>query len=156
VNVRLARRGECEAISTVLRAAFALYCSRYTCDGYAATTPRAEQIRHRWNEGPVWVATIGGTVVGTVGAVVKPDGLYVRSMAVHPNAEGRGVARALLEMLEHFALQHRCPRLYLSTTPFLDRAIALYERFGFTRTTAPPHDLDGTPLFTMEKRLLHG
>ncbi|HEV8659305.1 MAG TPA: hypothetical protein VGS96_11840 [Thermoanaerobaculia bacterium] len=42
--------------------------------------------------------------------------------------------------------------LVLSTTPFLDRAIALYERCGFRRTDEPPHDRFGTPLFTMRKK----
>jgi hypothetical protein len=41
----------------------------------------------------------------------------------------------------------------LSTTPFLDAAIALYERCGFRRTAGGPLELAGTPLFTMEKRL---
>src|SRR5260370_227302 len=43
--------------------------------------------------------------------------------------------------------------MYLSTTPFLDRAIRLYERFGFQRSDEGPLDLFGTPLFTMTKRL---
>jgi hypothetical protein len=42
-------------------------------------------------------------------------------------------------------------RLLLSTTPFLDRAIRLYEKFGFRRNGEPPHDLFGTPLITMDK-----
>jgi ribosomal protein S18 acetylase RimI-like enzyme len=42
-------------------------------------------------------------------------------------------------------------RLFLSTTPFLDRAISLYERFGFQRNEEGLRELFGTPLFTMEK-----
>jgi hypothetical protein len=41
----------------------------------------------------------------------------------------------------------------VSTTPFLLRAITLYERCGFRRTGDGPEDLSGTPLFTMEKTL---
>jgi hypothetical protein len=36
-------------------------------------------------------------------------------------------------------------------TPFLNTAIRLYEAFGFRRMNDGPHDLFGTPLFTMEK-----
>ena len=154
--VRRASPEHAAAIADVLTSAFVSHRPRYTAGGYAATTPDATALLARWDEGPVWVALDDGAVVGTVGAMIQADGLYVRSMAVRPDAAGRGIARALLETLERYALEQGCTRMYLSTTPFLDRAIALYERFGFLRTTAPPHDLDGTPLFTMEKRLLHG
>jgi hypothetical protein len=43
--------------------------------------------------------------------------------------------------------------MVLSTTPFLTAAISLYERFGFSRSIDGPHDLYGTPLFTMVKRM---
>jgi ribosomal protein S18 acetylase RimI-like enzyme len=58
-----------------------------------------------------------------------------------------------LVQAEHYASERGCRRLFLSTTPFLSSAIHLYEKFGFTRTPEEPHDLFGTPLFTMEKVL---
>jgi hypothetical protein len=45
--------------------------------------------------------------------------------------------------------------LFLSTTPFLTHAIVLYEGLGFQRSNEGPHDLFGTPLFTMVKTLGH-
>ena len=79
--------------------------------------------------------------------------MYVRGMAVLPTARGDGIARMLLEHVESYAVAHRFKSLFLSTTPFLDSAIALYERFGFMRNGDGPHDLYGTPLFTMRKQL---
>jgi hypothetical protein len=58
-----------------------------------------------------------------------------------------------MQQVESYAAEHGYGRLFLSTTPFLDGAIALYESTGFRRTNEGPHDLYGTPLFTMEKRL---
>jgi len=58
-----------------------------------------------------------------------------------------------MDSVQGFAVAQECKRLFLSTTPFLSRAIALYERLGFIRTAEGPHDLFGTPLFTMEKML---
>ena len=74
-------------------------------------------------------------------------------MAVHPRVRGRGIGAQLLEIAEQFARDQRCRDLVLSTTPFLDHAIALYERRGFVRTDEAPHELFGTPLFTMRKRI---
>jgi hypothetical protein len=58
-----------------------------------------------------------------------------------------------LKEVEAFAVGHGYGALLLTTTPFLDSAFRLYERFGFSRTTGGETDLYGTPLFTMEKRL---
>jgi GNAT superfamily N-acetyltransferase len=74
-------------------------------------------------------------------------------MAVLPEARGHDIGELLLEHVERYAREQGCKRMYLSTTPFLDRAIRLYERWGFRRDDAGPHALYGTPLFTMVKTL---
>jgi len=74
-------------------------------------------------------------------------------MAVVPAARGQSVGELLLRQVESYATERGYARLVLSTTPFLHRAIRLYEKFGFTRNGDGPHELAGTPLFTMEKIL---
>ena len=130
---------------------FAEYQSLYTPEGFLATAITAEQIAHRIAEGPVWVALLGKEIVGTVSVIPKDDALYIRGMAVLPAARGQRTGELLLTHVEQFAATQNFQRLLLSTTPFLDRAIRLYERFGFRRTDEEPHELFGTPLFTMEK-----
>jgi GNAT superfamily N-acetyltransferase len=152
-RVRAATRADAEAIAAVLAEAFRAFEPRYTPEAFRATTPPPEVVRARFDEGPAWVAE-GDAVIGTVAAVNGPEGVYVRSMAVLPDAQGRGVGARLLRAVEGYARSAGAERLYLSTTPFLDAAIALYERAGFRRTDDPPHDLFGTPLLTMVKRLL--
>ena len=125
----------------------------YTLEAFVATTPTSEQIRARWNDGPVWVVLSNTDVVGTTSAVVENDSLYLRSMAVVPAARAQNIGRLLLKEVEAYAVAHSCKRLFLSTTPFLTQAIGLYERCGFERSRDGPHKLFGTPLFTMEKRL---
>ena len=141
------------AIASLLRQAFIEYKPLYSPAGFAATTPSSDQIRERWSEGPVWVALQNEDIVGTVAAVPKSSGLYVRSMAVLPVARGQGIATQLLKEIENFAINHHHIRLFLSTTPFLKEAIRLYERFGFQRSDEGKSDLFGTPLFTMVKPL---
>ena len=88
-----------------------------------------------------------------VAAVPRVDALYMRSMAVRRASGGAGCGRRLVEAVERHAAAHGFATVVLSTTPFLDSAIALYERCGFRRTDAGPLDLAGTPLLTMEKIL---
>ena len=153
VEIKRATLENVELIAAVLHESFAEFESLYTPAAFAATTPTARQIRDRWNEGPVWVAIQKGTIIGTIGAVPKDLGLYIRSMAVHPSARGHGIAGQLLKEVEAFAIHHHHQRLCLSTTPFLEGAIHLYERFGFQRSAEGLQDLFGTPLFTMVKGL---
>jgi GNAT superfamily N-acetyltransferase len=156
-HLRLAAIAEAEPIAAVLQQAFAEYRPLYTPAAYAVTTPTAAQLQQRWTEGPVWVAlqagTVSGPITGTVAAVPKAESLYIRSMAILPSARGRGIGKLLLGEVERLAAVQGARRLFLSTTPFLLAAIQLYERFGFQRTPAGPHELYGTPLFTMEKAL---
>ena len=153
IQIRLAIPDEAASIAWVLHQAFVEYESLYTATAFAITTPTPNEIEQRWNEGPIWLALKNGRLVSTVAAVAKGDALYIRSMAVVPSARGLGIGKILLAEVESFARAGGFQRMLLSTTPFLDGAIHLYERFGFERTPNGPHDLAGTPLFTMEKKL---
>lgn len=151
VQVRRATTDDAAWVASVLRQAFAEYEPLYTEQGYAATTPGSAEIVARMAQGPLWVAVHKEQIVGTGSVVSRPEGIYIRGMAVIPSARGLGIGNRLLDEIQHFAAAQGCQRLFLSTTPFLDRAIRLYEAFGFRRTEDGPNDLFGTPLFTMEK-----
>jgi putative acetyltransferase len=153
VQIHPAIGSDVEAVAAVLRDAFLEFKSLYTEAAYAETTPDPDTLVRRLDDGPIWVARLRGEIVGTISAVEKPNGVYVRSTAVLPSARGSRIAKMLLEEVESFAVSYRAERLFLSTTPFLHAAIHLYEDFGFHRTSEPPHDLFNTPLFTMEKKL---
>ncbi len=153
IEIRLAVRSDASSISSLLSESFIEYKSLYTDDGFAATTPTREQIVDRMAEGPVWVALDEDQIVGTVSVVPKGESLYIRGMAVLPTARGQRIGELLLSHIDQFAAANGHQRLFLSTTPFLTRAIRLYERFGFRRTDEGPLDLFGTPLFTMTKTL---
>src|SRR6185437_7822819 len=134
MQIRTATASDTASIAAVLHAAFVEYEPRYTAGGFAATTPSAEQINQRLSEGPIWVVLQEGRVVGTISAVPKEQGCYVRGMAIVPAARGQRIGERLLEQVEQFALEQGAERLYLSTTPFLERAIRLYEHYGFQRS----------------------
>ncbi len=154
VYIGLATTDDAVAISSVLHEAFQAYRPLYTEGGFAATALSPEQVQARIAEGPVWVVIRHHEIVGTAAAIVKRSDLYIRGMAVLPTARGLRIGESLLREIETVAVRNGCRRLFLSTTPFLDRAIRLYEKFGFERTEEGPHDLFGTPLFTMQKTLV--
>lgn len=156
IEIRLSESSEAEHVAAVLRESFAEYEALYTPQGFAATTPAVEQVLSRFKEGPVWVAVVGGQIVGTVSAVPHPDHLYIRGMAVLPIARGRRAGDLLLEEVERFAALSNRSCLVLNTTPFLISAIRLYQRHGFRRTGEGVQDLFGTPLFTMQKIMNRG
>ena len=151
IEIREATPADAPGIATLLRRAFGEFEPLYTARAFAATVPGAEGLVARMEEGPVWIALRDGAPIATVSVVPRGEALYIRGMAAEPAARGVGVGRALLRAIESYATEHGFERLFLSTTPFLAAAIALYERAGFRRTDEGPGHLHGTPLFTMEK-----
>ena len=152
-NIRRATTDDLSEIATLMHESFVEYRSLYTEEAFLATTPNAEQIAVRMTEGPVWVAEYEASIVGTVSVVPRGDDLYIRGMAVLPSARGLQLGQLLIKEVEDFARVQKHQRLILSPPPFLHRAIRLYEGAGFQRTDEGPHDLFGTPLFTMVKTL---
>ena len=57
----------------------------------------------------------------------------IRLLAVHPSARGRGVAQALLKAGITYAKSLGATNLYLHTSDSMNKAIQLYEWFGFQR-----------------------
>lgn len=153
IQIRTALPDDAASIASVLDGSFVEYQSQYTPAGFAATTPALDEIRVRMSEGQMWVALRDHKIIGTVSVVPKGESLYIRGMAILPAARGERIGELLLKQIESFAVEHNYQRLFLSTTPFLSRAIRLYENFGFRRNDEGPHDLFGTPLITMEKTL---
>jgi len=153
IEIRVASAADADSIAAVLHAAFVEYQMLYTAEAFRATVANATMVRDRMNDGPVWIALLDQLIAGTTGAVAHGESLYIRGMAVLPSARGKGIGENLLQHIENYARAHDFTRMFLSTTPFLDRAIALYEHFGFRHIDAGPSDLFGTPLFTMEKIL---
>jgi putative acetyltransferase len=153
IEIRRAGPEEAVAIAGLLHESFVEFKALYTEAGFAATIPNADQVAARIVEGPVWVAVRQAELLGTAAAVIKGASVYIRGMGVIPAARGSGTGSRLLQQVEAWAISQRITALFLNTTPFLHSAIRLYEKSGFRRMDREPHDLFGTPLFTMEKTI---
>ena len=153
IYLRKATEDDEASIAQTLHKAFTEYESLYTSAAFAATICSVQKVQHRMSEGPVWVALQNECVVGTVSAISKSDIVYIRGMAISPTARGQAIGTLLLKQVEQFAHEQNATRLVLETTPFLTRAISLYEHFGFQRSDEGSRDFFGTPLFAMVKML---
>jgi ribosomal protein S18 acetylase RimI-like enzyme len=106
--------------------------------------------------GQILAAEADGQLLGTVtlqlpphaGQVVRgPDEAEVRALAVSPDAQGRGVGRALLRTVIERARQMGVRHLVLSTQSGMDAARYLYSSAGFVRL--PDRDWSPAPGFTL-------
>lgn len=153
-EIRRAVSGDEETVARLLLEAFATFRDEYTQGAFEYTTPRAEAISLRFDEGPIWLASIDGEPVGTVSGLPEDERFYIRSMAIKPSVQRLGIGQRLLETLETFAREAGFKKLYLYTTFVLPGAKRLYEKNGFyvLRETAPEewHDMGG---LEMEKVL---
>ena len=102
--------------------------------------------------GEVLVAVEGERVLGTILLVPwsassevarGPDEAEVRAFAVAPDAQGRGVGRALVRAVVALASERGLARMVLSTQPAMLAAQALYRAHGFSRT--PERDWSPVP-----------
>jgi putative acetyltransferase len=94
-----------------------------------------------------------GRVAGCAALVPRGEDAEIKRMIVTESARGQGIGRALLDQLALHALAAGIRVLKLTTGVRQVEALALYERFGFTRC-APYGDGGTDPAeVCMEKRL---
>ena len=76
-----------------------------------------------------FVARQDGQIVGSAALEVHPDGALLRSVAVSPALQGRGLGRELTTAAIELARRMQAPALYLLTTTAED----YFPKFGFER-----------------------
>jgi len=135
-RIRIASEADSSEIACCLREAFEPYRTAYTVDAYRDTVPSDEGVGERIRKMWIFVAeAAGGGIVGTVACSrTSVDEGHLRGMAVRPEHEGTGVARALLQRARERLRAEGCRRVTLDTTPPLARAARFYERSGFRKS----------------------
>ncbi len=152
VTVRDAQPAEFAAIGKLRVAA-------YQADGFLSDASNyGETLRTLGTDGAgqILTAVADGQLLGTVmlqlpphaGQVVRgPDEAEVRALAVSPNAQSRGVGRALLRAVIERARKMGVRHLVLSTQSGMDAARYLYSSVGFGGL--PDRDWSPAPSFTL-------
>jgi ribosomal protein S18 acetylase RimI-like enzyme len=153
VTIRRATDRDAHAISQCLAEAFEPYRAQYTSGGFHDTVLTVDSARRRMAHMTILVAENAATIVGTIGYEAGANGEgHLRGLAVGQSAQGRGVAAQLLDAAEEGLRRAGCHRITLDTTRPLLRAIAFYERHGYT-ATGTIRDFYGMELIEYEKAL---
>jgi len=87
---------------------------------------------------PALVAAHDGQVTGVLCYAVEQDRLNIVMLNVHPEYQGRHVARALLSMAEKEARAHGLLCLVVATSNDDLPALYLYQRWGFVIAAVKP------------------
>lgn len=160
-TVRRALGAEVDEIEAVIRAANAVFEPVLPADFFRSYLDSALDVRGRMAVSTVLVAEVDGAIVGTVTAfddandegmpIAFPPGTAgLRATAVHPDVQGHGIGRTLVDACTERARRSGALRIGLHTAPFMTAAISLYERSGFRR--APDHDFPATDFFPSAPR----
>ena len=147
--VRDAVPADYPAIREVVIAAYRQYAGQLTLDIFSPYLADVLDLDTHARHGRLFVVEAGERVCAF--AAFYPDAsgdgfgfpagwVSGRALAVHPDARGNGVARALLATGEYLALQAGAPVFAFHTHSYMTDAIALYERLGYRR--APQYDFD--------------
>ncbi|MFC8570559.1 GNAT family N-acetyltransferase [Streptomyces sp. NPDC057245] len=133
-RIRQAEASDVPALKAVTDAAYRPYVARI------GTVPQPMGADHAANvaAGKVFVTEEPGTgpaeLAGLVGAVVVEayaDHLFLDSIAVHPDAHGRGVGRRLLRFVDAHARALGLPEVRLYTHALMWENQEIYPRYGY-------------------------
>jgi predicted N-acetyltransferase YhbS len=149
VTVRPATPNDHASIRAVLRAAYAQFAGALPKDVFDEYLADLLDLDRHARHGRLLIAEAAGRAVGSgafytdasVQGVGWPKGWAGgRGLAVHPDARGLGVGRALVAECERLARAAGSPVFAFHTASFMSAAVQLYEHLGYLR--APEYDLE--------------
>lgn len=113
--------------------------------------PMDEDYRSRIQNGQVTVAVSQETVVGLLVLVSEVKALLLDNIALHPDAQGQGFGRALMQFVEDQAREAGKPVVRLYTHQQMKKNIVIYKSLGYHETHR--NVVNGFPRVFMEKPL---
>ncbi|MEU8763753.1 GNAT family N-acetyltransferase [Streptomyces sp. NPDC048659] len=122
---RPALAADVPAVKAVIDAAFHHYIERI------GLVPAPMEEDHAANVAAGRVFVAGEPVAGLVVVVPEADHLYLDTVAVHPDAQGAGLGRVLMEWTEDRARALGLPEVRLFTNAMMWENQKLYERYGY-------------------------
>ena len=84
------------------------------------------------NNYPIWVVEAEGSILGGLIMVFENDQASIANIAVHPDYQGKGLGRVLMEYGEGEALKQGYSELRLATHVALTENLSLYNHLGWS------------------------
>jgi len=125
VGIRAAGAADVAAVKAVTDAAYHPYIERI------GVVPVPMEADHAANVAAGRVFVIGEPVVGLVVVEAFADHLFLDSIAVHPDAHGKGVGRRLLEFVDARARALGLAEVRLYTNAMMWENQRIYPKFGY-------------------------
>jgi ribosomal protein S18 acetylase RimI-like enzyme len=148
------RQAQLSDAETVQRISADAYTAAYLAVIGAVPAPATEDYRSHIKRGAVWMAEVRGEPRGVIVLSEKPGYVLIYSVAVTPEHQGKGYAKALLSFADRQALAIGARAVRLFTNRRMKRNLSLYRRCGFREIGARPHpSRAGEVLIDMEKRI---
>jgi GNAT superfamily N-acetyltransferase len=122
---RRATTADVDPVRAVIDAAYRRYVPRMD----RLPAPMVQDIAPRVEAGTVWV--VGDPICGLICLTVTDDALLVETVAVHPDVQGTGLGRQLLDFAEQEARRSGLRRLRLYTNEVMTENLALYAHLGY-------------------------
>jgi ribosomal protein S18 acetylase RimI-like enzyme len=97
----------------------------------------------------MWVT--GNPVIGLISLIPTDDSILIENVAVHPEHQGTGLGRRLMEFAEEHARNLQIQRLWLYTNEVMTENQAIYVHLGYRVTKRLTED--GYRRIYMEKML---
>lgn len=135
--VRAATAADVAAVRAVTEAAYRPYIARI------GVVPQPMEADHMADVEAGCVFVTGEPVAGLVVVRARPDHLFLDSIAVHPDAHGRGVGGRLLRFTEAHARALGLPEIRLYTNALMWENQKIYPRYGYAlveRRVDGPYD----------------
>jgi ribosomal protein S18 acetylase RimI-like enzyme len=127
-TIRPATAADIPAVVALIDAAYRHYIPIL---GGRRPRPMDDDQQARIAAGELFVLADDGPLLGVVTMAVQADAVHIFNLAVHPDAQGRGLLRRLVGFAEDAARAQNLPRLTLFTNAAMTRNRAIYAHLGF-------------------------
>lgn len=127
-KIRTANLNDWEKLKSCMISAYSSYLDRLNGK---PLPPMEVDYREEIASYPVWVAESGGEIVGGLVLLREESYLTIANVAVHPDFQGNGLGRGLMNFAETEARQRDYYELRLATHVLLTENLAFYTQLGW-------------------------